>query len=232
MDEDLKIEIRKLFALHEATVRLEHGVREVVHTENAWRLFIPSRFVYAFFAFNSIYGFDWQSSFNKQKAIRWQPDEENGKYPGQEDQFNAYLGYGNNELSPDTPTLFRDELRRMLDLFKITKPVDALECVDLVNADKKLRKLSEQLPEHLSLVLESTRKSDDFYASAYHLLRFVHRVRCNLFHGMKTRVQLLDLKQQERLQIYTALLIAANSLLFRVAKKSDIGWKEVSVELS
>ncbi|MFX0204203.1 MAG: hypothetical protein ACFFCW_49530 [Candidatus Hodarchaeota archaeon] len=232
MNEDLKIEIRKLLALHEATVRLEHGVREVQPPGSAWRVFIPSRFIYAFFTFNSIYAFDWQSSFDRRKAIRWQPDKENGKYPGQDDQLKAYLKYINNQLSPDTQTFFGDELKRMIDLFSINEPVDALRHVKLVNANKKIKNLSKQLSKHLYSVLESNQKSDDFYKSAYHLLKFVYKVRCNLFHGKKTRVQLLNSKQQERFKIYTALLIAANSLLFKLAEKANIGWKKVSVELN
>jgi hypothetical protein len=229
MSEDLKIEIRKLFALHEATVQLEHGARKIALTENPWKIFTPSRFVYAFFTFNSIYSFDWESSFDKQQVIRWQCDE-NGRYPGEEDQFTGYLKYVSNKLSPETPTIFARELKRILDLFHIAEPVATLEHVDLVNASKKLEELSKQLPKQFSIVLKGDQKDTDFYPSACLLLKFVYKVRCNLFHGVKTNVQLLDTKQQQRLLIYTALLIAANSLLFLVAKKSNIGWNEVSVD--
>ena len=229
MAEDLKIEIRKLFALHEASIRLEHAYREVGCIENDWRDFPPSRFIYAFFTFNAIYGYDWQSSLDRQKVIRWQRDED-GKYPKEKAQFKDYLKYVNDKLSPETPTFFADKLKQMLGLFNITEPVTALEHVDLVNASKNLITLSKQLPKQFSIVLEGKQKPEDFYPSVCLLLKFVYEVRCNLFHGEKTRVQLLDLEQQQRLLIYTALLIAANSLLFRVVEKADIGWEKVSVQ--
>lgn len=66
---DLKIEIRKLNALHEATLRFDHAIKERGQTD--WRDFTPSRFIYAFFTFNSIYSFDWETSFERNEAITW-----------------------------------------------------------------------------------------------------------------------------------------------------------------
>lgn len=231
MAEDLKLEIRKLFALHEATLRLEHAFREVALSGSTWQVFTPSRFIYAFFTFNSIYGFDWQSSFDEQKVIRWQQNDK-GRYPTEEEQFKAYFGYVNAQLSPDTPTIFSEKLNQMLDWFGITDPVTALEHIDLVNANKKLKKLSKKVPNQFSVVLKGDQNPDEFYLSVSILLEFVYKVRCNLFHGTKTMVQLLNMEQQKRLLIYTALLITTNSLLFRVTEKSNIGWVKVSVEFS
>jgi hypothetical protein len=229
MAQDLKIEIRNLFALHEATIRLEHGCKEAGCIEDGWRVFLPTRFIYAFFTFNGIYGFDWQSSFDSRKAIRWQPDED-GKLPKEKTQFKNYLRYVNDKLSPETPTFFSDKLKDMLRSFRIAEPATVIEHIDLVNASNELIELGKQFPKQFSIVLEGKQKPEDFYPSACLLLKFVYKVRCNLFHGEKTRVQLLHLEQQQRLLIYTALLIAANSLLFRVAEKADIGWEKPSVQ--
>jgi hypothetical protein len=226
MTENLNTEITKLFALHKATLELEHGVKRVALCENNWRVFTPTRFIYAFFTFNRIYGFDWQSSIiDKHKAIRWSRNE-NGKYPKEVIQIKDYLTYVNTQLLPETPLFFAKELRRILDLFGIYDPVTTLKNADLVNASKE----TEKICRHLDFVLQGTQDPEIFFQSAYYLLRFVYRVRCNVFHGSKTVVHMLNTEQQKRLSIYSALLIAANSLLFLVAKKSNIGWNEVSVD--
>jgi hypothetical protein len=250
MSEDLKIEITKLWALHEATMRLEHAARDIECPENTWQVFTPSRFIYAFFAFNSIYDIDWQSSFDKQKVIRWQPEEKNinnkdndrlqciipcriiennDRPPKEVDQIKYYIKYFNDKLVSEAPNRFAKILKQMLDSFGITDPVTALKDIDLVNANNKLERQSKIVPVQFSLVLQGYQEPDDFYSSVVFLIKFVYKVRCNLFHGTKTMVHLLNQEQQKRLLIYTALLISANSLLFRVAEKADIRWEKVPV---
>ena len=54
------IEISHLFAKN-----YNHGVQSM----GKWDLFEPTRFVYAFFAFNMIYAIDWQSTILKNKLV-------------------------------------------------------------------------------------------------------------------------------------------------------------------
>ena len=226
---DLKIEIRKLYALHEATIRFDHAIREVGQT--AWTDFTPSRFIYAFFTFNSIYAFDWETSFSQQKAVKWIPDA-NNRVPREDEQFKAYLRHADILLSPNTASTFRQDLAPRLKSFGITNPVDELKAVDVVNATKGLKNLAQQLPGQFARLLEGNTKPNEFFAIGCIVIRFIYEVRCNLFHGSKTRVQLLDPAQQQRLLIYTATLITANSLLFEVAKVADIGWQPVTADFN
>lgn len=145
---DLKIEIRKLYALHEATIRFDHAIKQV--GQAAWTDFNPSRFIYAFFTFNSIYSFDWEASFNEKKAIKWTPDSA-GRVPKEDEQFKAYLRYADSALKQITPQIFSQELTRLLKLYAIARPIEELQPVELVNATKKLKNLAQQLPgEHLT----------------------------------------------------------------------------------
>jgi hypothetical protein len=226
---DLKIEIRKLYALHEATIRFDHAIKDVGQT--AWTDFTPSRFIYAFFTFNSIYSFDWERSFKEQEGIRWSADEAE-LVPSEDAQFKSYLKCADNALKPKTADIFSKELTRLLTLYGIEQPTKELQAVDLVNATKKLKNLARQLPGEFGKILKGRSGEEDFFPSACAVFKFVYGVRCNLFHGSKTTVQLLDSAQQRRLLIYTAALIAGNSLLFRVAEKADIGWRNVKADFS
>ena len=74
---DLKIEITKLYSLHEASRQLDHAVRKYDAADTDWRPFSPTRFIYSYFTFNSIYNFDWHASLKQEKALKWEPDEKN-----------------------------------------------------------------------------------------------------------------------------------------------------------
>jgi len=226
---DLKIEIRKLYALHQATIRLDHAIRDIGQT--AWIDFAPSRFVYAFFTFNSIYALDWSSSYERRRAIKWTADDL-ARMPREEEQFKAYLRYVDTVLAPNTSALLSEELSRRLTLYGVTQPLEDLKAVDLVNATRQLRNLAGQLPGEFARLWRGDATGEQFFPSACAVFKFVYEVRCNLFHGRKTRIQLLDAAQQRRLLIYTAALIAGNSLLFRVAEQADIGWRKVDVDFT
>jgi hypothetical protein len=224
---DLKIEIRKLYALHEATIRFDHAIKEAGQT--AWTDFTPSRFIYAFFTFNSIYSFDWEKCFSEKESITWSADEAE-RVPSEDSQFKAYLRYMASALKPDAHVIFSKELSCRLTEYGIHQPTEELREVNLVNATKKLKNLARQLPGEFRKLASGTAKEDDFYPSACTLFSFVYGVRCNLFHGRKTTVQLLEPAQQRRLLIYTAVLIAGNSLLFKAAEKATIGWSKVKAD--
>lgn len=184
-----------------------------------------------FFTFNSICSFDWETSFKGKEAITWSTDEA-VVVPKEDEQFKAYLKYTASALRPDVPAIFSKELGCRLAAYGIDQPTRELEEVSVVNATKKLKNLARQLPGEFRKLANGKAKDDDFYPSACALFSFVYGVRCNLFHGRKTTVQLLEPAQQRRLLIYTALLIAGNSLLFKTAEKAAIGWSKVKADFA
>ena len=198
---DLKIEIRKLYALHKATILFDHGIRDT--GKDIWVNFAPSRFIYAFFTFDSIYSWNWSASYESKKAIKWSKGD-NGHMPDEERQFKAYLKYIDEVLAPDTPARFSEELSKLLIMYGVTQPIEDLQEVNLVNADKRLRGLARQLPIEFERLWHGKATGKQFYSSACPVFNFIYRVRCNLFHGSKTMLGLLDARQQQRLKIYTA----------------------------
>ena len=229
MARDLKLELREILALHEASLRLEHAIRELSRPDDPWQDFAPSRFIYAFFTFNSIYSWDWQTSFESGCPSRWEA-KPNGHYPTEVDQFKAYVRFCSDTLHPDAPTIFTRRFVEACDTMRVSDSAVRMGQLDITNADKQLKKLGEQMPKPVERLYAGTVTPQDFHSSACHVLRFVYGVRCNLFHGQKTHVQLLDAKQQARMLVYAALLTAANGLLFDATARRDIGFKSVHLE--
>ena len=64
---DLYEQLNDLYKLQIAAKELRHGIKK-----ESWSLFEPSKFVYAFFAFNSFYSIDWDESAKEQKLIKWE----------------------------------------------------------------------------------------------------------------------------------------------------------------
>lgn len=228
---DLKIELRKLFALHEACRLLDHGVRETRASQLEWRRFAPSRFVYAFFTFDSIYSYDWASSFREAKALAWPPDDKN-RLPSEGEQIREFVRYLTDELGERSGDIFRHGFSESLLAFGVSNPGGELRSIDLVNADKSLRNSAKQMPTYVEKLEKGRVAPSDMYSTLSHVLRFVYLVRCNLFHGVKTYVEMADSRQQHRFLIYAALLVATNGLLFQVPALANIGWREVSVDFA
>ena len=55
---------------HSFAMNYNHGVQSI-NTNGKWDLFEPTRFVYAFFAFNMIYAIDWESTM-QQNGLKYQ----------------------------------------------------------------------------------------------------------------------------------------------------------------
>jgi len=211
--------------LHIAASSLQHGVKK-----ESWSLFEPSKFVYAFFAFNSFYSFDWEESAKQERLVRW-------------------------ELQWDKNTERKSESQKIGEIRKFicsTSVNDSLKNDELARAKEELAlTLSKKMGQYLEEDVPSTLKSlegivtDDNIGQAYkerfiikfaHLLnaqlvgkefndaldtilKFVFQVRNNIFHGTKTVLQMMDQEQRIRLQVYTAILLSINEMLFEAIEK-------------
>lgn len=226
---DLKIELTKLYSLHWATVKFEHGIKELNNPKSLWQDFAPLRFIYAFFTFNTIYSIDWEASFENNRIIYWEPDNEN-KYPKEEEQIKSYIRFLNKRLITDVVREFQKKIRHYLNLFNINDPQYELRYIKSTNETKKLKNLREQFPGKFNRLLTGKPEEINFLEISNVLFPYIYKIRCNLFHGSKTRIQLMDENQQQRLLIYAALIITANEMLFGCAK--EIGWRKVNCKIS
>lgn len=226
---DLKIELTKLYGLHKACTNLEHAVRDVERSGLQWQPFAPSRFIYAFFTFNGVYSYDWETSFQENSAIKWKPQPRRGR-PYEKEQFESMVKVFYSILKSEAPIAFIRSLDKSLRLFNIANSNEELEGIVVSNETKRVRELRKAFPTNYQLLYRKQDSYDKHCRALLDCLFFIYAVRNNVFHGSKTRIQMEDESQQSRLLIYTAILIAANNLLFEVAvKRKDIGWKRVPV---
>jgi hypothetical protein len=223
---DLKIELHDLFGLHSASLELEHAVRQ--GHEGEWQAFSPSRFVYAFFTFNSIYAWNWEKSFRENKLVEWEQivDPKTGRTRDMREyeQFLDLIAFYNNVLGDDTPRIVAKLVDKLLDLFGIVDAQDKLTRIDRTNEDGKMKNLREKFPKAFATICEATAPTQKHHQALRDALNFIYRVRCNIFHGSKRTIEMQNPEQQTRLLIYTSVLIATNGLLFEVAKSGGIGW--------
>jgi hypothetical protein len=69
-------ELENLYRLHYITKKYRHIV-EVNRDE--WKLFEPSKFVYAYFTFNCFYNYNWKESVNNNELQMFEKKEEKGE---------------------------------------------------------------------------------------------------------------------------------------------------------
>lgn len=64
-------QLTDLYKLHIVAKEWQHGIKKT-----CWKIFEPSRFVYAFFAFNSFYSIDWEESVREGRLVKWATEQE------------------------------------------------------------------------------------------------------------------------------------------------------------
>jgi hypothetical protein len=133
-------------------------------------------------------------------------------------------------LGVDVVPTFQRRLVNACNIMGVSDPGNHMTSLDVTNADNKVKRLKDQMPQLVKRLYEGTIQPSGFHSTASHVLKFVYGVRCNLFHGRKTHVQMLDTSQQKRLLVYASLLSASNGLLFDVAEKMNIGFRSVEID--
>ena len=123
---DLKIELTKLLALHEASITLDHAVREPAIPNLDWRPFCPSKLIYSYFALNSTYSFDWEKSIELHSPMRWGSTEDANRLK-EENQIKAIVKFSCQSLGSQAPLIFMGILKGQLQNYKITKPAVRLQ---------------------------------------------------------------------------------------------------------
>lgn len=204
-------EIENLYRLHYITRKHDHII-ELKRGE--WRLFEPSKFIYAYFAFNSFYNFEWNESLEKKELIGFPKTIKEGK---------------------ETEASEGQKFKSMIDfIFKHAIDSDKEEFFKLICGQKRnediIRTISKITPDNR--IKESER--DNFKKEFEKLIttrdikvgklkndivRFVYLVRNNIFHGTKNTIEMSENFQRKRLEIYTNILVALNQLLFNILER-------------
>jgi hypothetical protein len=205
-------EIEDLYRLHYITKNHDHMIEL---RKGKWRLFEPSKFIYAYFAFNSFYNFEWSESLVKKELIAF-PE----KITLEGIEKNATEGH---------------KYKSMIDfIFSHATDSDKDEFFNIICGQKKNEKIIQSISQITldNRIKESER--DNFKKEFEKLIterdikvgklkkdivRFVYLVRNNIFHGTKNTIKMSENCQRERLEIYTNILVALNQLLFNILER-------------
>ena len=196
--------------IHEGSAIIKHAISEGLDdkAQEKWSLFVPTHFVYCFFAYNSLYNIDWFKSL--ESGYLWRIDTR--KYSELERQ-NCFLKF-----------CFEDEkfVSFYSDFFigyvqRINKGIDIKRELQRIEIDKCWRgsiRNNEQIKDFQKAcedVLINKHFTKDNVST---MLDFVYNIRCNVFHGGKTLTDMKDEKQDIRLNIYASVLVAINQMVF------------------
>lgn len=219
----LKNKLSTLNALHSFCMKSEHAVRQTGDDTSTWSVFNPSRFIYTYFTFNSMYDIDWESSFADLQVL-----ETKEKY--QRDRFQKAIKFFFKKLGSDAPNIFSTLLQHQLHAFDVEDAEKIMNTLKTPREDEETEKLRKGFKRILGTLREpSSTTPSDYLESLLRIITFIYKVRCNIFHGSKTRYDMEEESQQARFLVYSAILIAVNALLFEVAKRENLGWYEVTV---
>lgn len=195
------IEISHLFAKN-----YDHGVQSL----GKWDLFEPTRFVYAFFAFNMIYAIDWQSTILKNRLVYHKNFNDNTakKQIQQLIQFIYNINENGFEIALDKIDTNRE-------LFSIVSSMN----FDYNSGRENIRNTGNIIAKDFLLASEKFSNNEPLNKDDhFDLLQMSYVVRNNLFHGEKKAHQMKEQGHRKRLFHYANIILATNESFFEVIK--------------
>ncbi|NLJ17567.1 hypothetical protein [Globicatella sulfidifaciens] len=213
-------EIEDLHRLHYIAKTYDHLIGEYkketykdnIWKRDSWTLFEPTKFVYAYFAFNSFYNFDWGKSLENKKLTLSNKNKERNKYQDMIDYIFSRV----NEEDKDS---FLEMIKGDYDINDIYNTINKIKPDNRIN-DKIIDDFKESIKNLLGTnkvkigQLKNKLKND--------IIHFIYMVRNNIFHGTKNTIDMYEESQRKRLNIYSNIIIAINELLFKVLAKELI----------
>lgn len=177
--------------------------------------FIPSSFIYMWTFFNSLYNVDWEAGITR-------PDEAQGRncswllhYDSLPEltrvkKVVAFLFAHHVDTSgltqaffPNTLTAATEEEEEEED--KVEEAIQHILPDDVPQGAFYMR---SDAPFHpiKAILLKAYHSHDITEDELYRLLEFIYKVRCNIFHGVKTVEMMSEEPQSTRLAIYTYIV--------------------------
>ena len=199
-----------LFTIHRDINSCIHAVRK--GNQELVEPFIPTHFIYEFFIFNTIYSINWQNSLKYGNISNLWGDEL--------DKQKKYLDFifNNEEFVKSYDSKFK----------KIFFKIDVNE---IKYVKERVRLDKDHFPKHIkdrgslkdNNELDNFKKAVDSILDDKQLINkeniqsiitLIYRVRCNIFHGVKSIDELNREIERKKLKFYTNILIAVNQMVF------------------
>lgn len=192
---------------HSFAVNYNHGVQ----LHGKWDLFEPTRFVYAFFAFNMIYAIDWELTLNQNRLNYQRTGSDNHA----KDQILALIEF----IYDYDNGLFEKALEKLdikRELFSVVSKMET----DYNSSRSNSRNTGNSISQ--DFLVASRKFSDGISLSVddqFDLLQMSYTVRNNLFHGQKKAHQMKEKGHRNRLLHYGNIILATNESFFDVMKE-------------
>lgn len=208
-------ELDNLHDLHVLCKEWQFGIKQ---SGGKFKIYSPSTFIHTFFAFNSIYSNKWVESFDKQTVGHWDTRE------GQIKPINSLVDFCYDTLGQIAANFFLDELNRYINQNILNDPTSLLDNARRISIPSPYNTFEEAHGALMQAFSKLHLPQEFTHGHHKELVKFVYLVRCNIFHGRKRFPQLLEPNQEERLKIYTGILLATNEVFFAAAEKK-FNWK-------
>lgn len=222
---DFHQELDDLYKLQAAARELVHGIQEDGQT---WKLYEPSRFIYAFFAFNSFYSINWDDSVRSCRIVQWNENDENKKQSAQICAMTKFI-YNtltnrvdlNKSPTKEAGAKFIEVFKGKYGKYNEASVEEILTKLDRIETDHRITQVQkEKFLDNISIIFKAMYANKQYADALYDVLYFIYNVRNNIFHGTKTILDMMGRHQRKRLDVYTALLLAVNDLLFDAIVKN------------
>lgn len=189
--------------------------------------FIPSSFIYMWTFFNSLYNVDWEAGVSH-------PAEQQGRncswllpydtlpelarvkkvvaflFAHRHDASSLTRAFFPNHLIPATKEEEEDEEDKVEEAIQHILPDDVPQGAFYMRSDAPFQPIK-------AILLKAYHSHDITEDELSSLLEFIYKVRCNIFHGVKTVEMMSEGRQSTRLAIYTHIVQSVCTQLLQQA---------------
>lgn len=191
---------------HSFAKNYNHGVQ----SQGKWDLFEPTRFVYAFFAFNMIYAIDWESTM-QQKRLKYQS---RGSDNFTKIQIQSVINFVYN-LENDAFETALLNLDRNREIYNSVSKMDT----DYNSSKLNTRNTGNSIAKDFLIASEKFANKIILDSNdQFDLLQMSYTVRNNLFHGEKKAHEMREKGHRNRLLHYGNIILATNESFFEIMR--------------
>lgn len=195
----LDSKLNPLWAIHQECAKREHAKE----FKGEWAPYVPTHFIYAFFTFNTLYNINWKKSIEDIKYFEGMTEIK---------KIEKYLGYccSNEKFLSRYKEFFIKYIEHHCDIDLMFEELKKIKPDNKINGS-----LDEDTLEKFITACERCFTYQEFDETILNdIAIYIYKIRCNLFHGVKTLEDLQSPSQQIRLDIYSLFIIAINQMIF------------------
>jgi hypothetical protein len=208
LNSKIKSKLESIEISHAFALNYNHGVK----INGKWDMFEPTRFVYAFFAFNMIYAIDWETTISQNRFKYYNSID--AKYAKEQIQYLIDFIYQRDERVFEKSLECLDKSRS---LYSVVSILDD----DYNSSRLNSRNTGNTIAEDFLVAANNFSERNDLSQNEhFDLLQMSYTVRNNLFHGEKKAHDMKEKGHRNRLLHYGNIILATNESFFEIMKNN------------